>query len=60
MNKVSLRRLLAIMVLAASMILVPVRPSWAFLDQFAGSLTVEKEKQIGEEFLLEIQQLSHW
>jgi beta-barrel assembly-enhancing protease len=56
MNKVSLPRLLAIIFLAASMLLVPLRSSWAFLDQFAGSLTVEKEKQIGEEFLLEIQQ----
>jgi predicted Zn-dependent protease len=34
---------------------MPVQSSWAFLDQFSGGLTVEKEKQIGEEFLLEIQ-----
>lgn len=57
MNKVPLRRRLAVMVLTASLILVPLRPSWAFLEQFAGALSVEKEKQIGEEFLLEIQQI---
>ena len=36
------------------LLLGPVRASWAFFDQFAGGLTVEKEKQVGEEFLLEI------
>jgi predicted Zn-dependent protease len=56
MNNVSWPKLLAIVVLAASLVLVPLQPSWAFLDQFA-ALTVEKEKQIGEEFLLEIQQV---
>lgn len=56
MNKVSLPWLLAIISLATALLLAPVRPAGAFLDQFAGGMTVEKENQIGEEFLLEIQQ----
>jgi predicted Zn-dependent protease len=55
MNKFSAHKMLAVIFLAASILLMPVQSSWAFLDQFAGGLTVEKEKQIGEEFLLEIQ-----
>jgi beta-barrel assembly-enhancing protease len=56
MNKNFALRLVTIVMLAASMVLGPVRPSWAFLDMFAGDLSVEKERQIGEEFLLEVQQ----
>jgi predicted Zn-dependent protease len=53
MNKISPWRLVAIIILATSLLLMPVRSSWAFLE---GGLSVEKEKQIGEEFLLEVQQ----
>ena len=56
MNKVSCRRMLAVIFLAASILLMPLRSSWAFLEQFAGGLTLEKERQIGEEFLMQIQQ----
>ncbi|MGA9754297.1 MAG: hypothetical protein WBV23_04060, partial [Desulfobaccales bacterium] len=42
--------------MATSLLLGPVRSSWAFLDALAGGLSIEKEKQIGEQFLLEIQQ----
>jgi len=56
MNKVPCLKKLAVLFLAASLILVPL-PSWAFLEQFAGGLTIEKEKQIGEEFLMQIQQV---
>jgi beta-barrel assembly-enhancing protease len=56
MNKGSPWRLVAIVVLATSLLLGPVRSSWAFLDELTGSLSIEKEKQIGEQFLLEIQQ----
>ncbi|MEJ2671897.1 MAG: M48 family metalloprotease [Deltaproteobacteria bacterium] len=53
MSKRSPWRLLAVIFLATSLLLAPVRSSWAF---FEGGLSVEKEKQIGEEFLLAIQQ----
>ena len=43
-------------ILAISLLLVPVRTSWAFLDTLSGELSIEKERQIGEEFLLELQQ----
>jgi predicted Zn-dependent protease len=56
MNKSSFSMLLTVIFLAASMVLVPLENSWAFLDQFTGGLSVDKEKQIGEEFLMEIQQ----
>lgn len=55
MNNPAIRRL-AVLLLAAAMVLFPLRPGWAFLDSFMGSLTIEKEKQLGEEFLLELQQ----
>ncbi len=57
MNKIFCCRLLAVVFLAASLVLAPCRPAGAFLEQFMGGLTIEKEKQIGEEFLLEIQQV---
>jgi predicted Zn-dependent protease len=56
MNNGSPWRLVAIIILATSLLLGPVRSSWAFFEQFAGGLTIEQEKQIGEQFLLEIQQ----
>jgi len=40
-----------------SLLLGPVGSSWAFLDALAGGLSIEKEEQIGEQFLLEIQQV---
>lgn len=55
MNNFSLRPLLAILVIIG-VLLWPIRPSFAFLDDYFGSLTIEKEKQIGEEFLLALQQ----
>jgi predicted Zn-dependent protease len=57
MNKFSCLKKSAVWLLAMSLLLIPLRPSWAFLDQFAGGLSVEKEKQIGEEFLMQIQQV---
>jgi beta-barrel assembly-enhancing protease len=56
MNKHFPWRLVAIIIVATSMLLVPVRSSWAFFDELGGGLSVEKEKQIGEQFLLEVQQ----
>jgi beta-barrel assembly-enhancing protease len=57
MNKFRFSKVLAVFLLVASIILTPLQPAWAFMEQFAGALTVEKEQQIGEEFLLEIQQV---
>lgn len=56
MNKSSPWRLVAVIILATSVLLVPVRSSWAFWDEMSGGLSIEKERQIGEQFLLEIQQ----
>ena len=56
MNKCSPWRLAVIIMLATGLLLGPVRSGWAFLDELAGGLSIEKEKQIGEQFLLEIQQ----
>jgi predicted Zn-dependent protease len=56
MNKYSPWRLAAVLLLAASLVLLPVRSSWALFDELSGGLSVEKEKQIGEQFLLEVQQ----
>ncbi len=49
------RRPALILFLAAGVLLVPMQRSWAIFEEFQ-SLTAEKEKQIGQEFLLEIQQ----
>ncbi|PIU53785.1 MAG: hypothetical protein COS90_04285 [Deltaproteobacteria bacterium CG07_land_8_20_14_0_80_60_11] len=57
MNQGSPWRLVAIVILAMSLLLGPVGSSWAFLDALAGGLSIEKEEQIGEQFLLEIQQV---
>jgi predicted Zn-dependent protease len=57
MNRCSPWRLVAIVIVATSLLLVPVGSSWAFLDALSGGLSIEKEKQIGEQFLLEIQQV---
>jgi predicted Zn-dependent protease len=51
----SLRKPAFILFLAASLLLAQTQSSWALFDEFKG-LTIEKEKQIGEEFLLEVQQ----
>jgi predicted Zn-dependent protease len=56
MNKSSPWRLVAVIIVATSLLLVPVRSSWAFWEEMSGGLSVEKEKQLGEQFLLEIQQ----
>jgi beta-barrel assembly-enhancing protease len=56
MSKSSPWRLVAILVLATSLLVVQVNSGWAFLDELQGGLSVEKEKQIGEQFLLEVQQ----
>ena len=56
MNKCSPWRLVAIVILATSLLLAPVRSGWAFLEELTGELSLEKERQIGEEFLLELQQ----
>lgn len=44
-----------ILFLAASLLLAQIHGAWALFDEFK-SLTIEKERQIGEQFLLEIQQ----
>ncbi len=51
----NIQRPALIFLLAASVVLVPQQRSWAIFEEFQ-TLTAEKEKQIGEEFLLEIQQ----
>jgi predicted Zn-dependent protease len=56
MNKCSPWRRVAIVILATSLLFGPVRSGWAFLDELSGGLSIEKERQIGEQFLLEIQQ----
>jgi beta-barrel assembly-enhancing protease len=56
MIKSSPWRLVVIVLMAASLLLAQVTSSWALFDDLAGGLTVEKEKEIGEEFLLEVQQ----
>ena len=56
MNKSSPGKLVAILILATSVLLVPVHSSWAFWDEMSGGLSIEQEKQIGEQFLLEVQQ----
>ncbi len=50
-----LRRTGIICFLAACLVLLQARASMALFDEFM-ALTVEREKQIGEEFLLDIQQ----
>ncbi len=57
MNKCSPWRLVAIAIVVTSLLLVPVGSSCAFLDALSGGLSIEKEKQLGEQFLLEIQQV---
>lgn len=52
---VSFRKPAVILLLAASLLFAQTRGSWAIFDEFKG-LSVEKEKQIGEQFLLELQQ----
>jgi predicted Zn-dependent protease len=56
MNKCSPWRLAVIIILATGLLLGPVRSSWAFFDEVVGNLSIEREKQIGEQFLLELQQ----
>jgi predicted Zn-dependent protease len=56
MTKYSPWRLVAIVILATILLLGPVRSSWAFLDTLTGDVSLEKERQIGEEFLLVLQQ----
>jgi beta-barrel assembly-enhancing protease len=57
MNKCSPWRLSAILILAISLLLGPVRNSWAFWETLSGDLSIEKERQIGEEFLIQLQQV---
>jgi predicted Zn-dependent protease len=57
MTKAPLHRLLAMLFLAAAVLFTPLKPAWALLEGFQGGLSIEKERQIGEEFLLEIQQV---
>ncbi len=52
MKQRTLTRRLAALSLVLLLIFPSAPPSWAFF----GSLTIEKERQIGEEFLLELQQ----
>jgi predicted Zn-dependent protease len=56
MNKCSPWWLAVIIILAMGLLLGPVRSSWAFFEALTGDLSIEKEKQIGEEFLLQVQQ----
>jgi predicted Zn-dependent protease len=57
MKKCSPWRLAVIIMLATGLLLAPVGSAQAFLEELTqGGLSIEKEKQIGEQFLLEIQQ----
>ncbi len=56
MNKYSPWRLVAIVILATSLLLDPLGPVGLFSMRCPGGLSIEKEKQLGEQFLLEIQQ----
>jgi predicted Zn-dependent protease len=56
MNKSSPWRLVVIIIMATGLLLGPVRSSWALFDDLTGGLSIEKEKEIGEEFLLQVQQ----
>jgi predicted Zn-dependent protease len=56
MNKSPLWRLATIFILVTALVLLPVGPARAFLDDILGSMTIEKERQVGEEFLLQLQQ----
>ncbi|MCX5891841.1 MAG: M48 family metalloprotease [Deltaproteobacteria bacterium] len=51
----SIRKSAFILFLAGSLLLAQIQGAWALFDEFKG-LTIEREKQIGEQFLLEIQQ----
>jgi len=42
--------------LTAGLLLGPVQSSRAFFDEMVGNLSIERERQIGEQFLLELQQ----
>ena len=53
----SVWRPVTVILLAATLLLLPIRPCWGFFDAFLGSLTIDKERQIGEEFYLELQQV---
>ena len=44
-----------VLFLAASLLLAQTQGSWALFDEFK-TLTIERERQLGEQFLLEIQQ----
>jgi len=50
------RKAAVLFILAASVIFSPLGAHGSILDNFAGGLSVEKERQIGQEFLLEVQQ----
>jgi beta-barrel assembly-enhancing protease len=52
---ISFKKPAIILFLAASLLLGQIQSSWALFDEFK-SLTIEKEKQIGQQFLIEIQQ----
>jgi predicted Zn-dependent protease len=41
---------------AALLTLAPLHPAFAMLEGITGGITIEKEKQIGEEFVLQLQQ----
>jgi predicted Zn-dependent protease len=56
MDKYSPWRLAAMVILATSLLLGPVRSSGAFWDSVTGDISIEKERQVGEEFLLSLQQ----
>jgi len=54
MNNFSLPRLAVVLLLVGSMLLIPTQPTQA---GFFEGLTIEKERQVGEEFFLELQQI---
>ena len=57
MNNFSFLRLLVAVLGTFFFLFSSTKPGWAFLDLFSGALTLEKERQIGEEFFLELQQV---
>jgi predicted Zn-dependent protease len=56
MNRIASLRLAGVFFLTVVLLLTPLKPAWGFLDELIGSLTIEKERQIGEEFFLAMQQ----
>jgi predicted Zn-dependent protease len=56
MANIPFRRVAVAVVAAVLLAVFPLNPARAVMDTFFGSMTVDKERQLGEEFLLQMQQ----